>query len=332
VEEKLLEVAHFFYTRVEKRSLPLEASKSLISGHRDIARLMLRRVKKHLSSWIWDSSQVQVYQRYFNYLLVQSSLSLGECFSPFILTSCEEEFREPLLESPNAFKWLRDYFCGLNLESLTSEKEPERLLEKLLGRNEVLVESAFPVSTHIAYMFNPRLFVPITLKMVKALEIEGTGSYLRLVKSLKDRRIKPIEAHAFLRVFYEGSPSKRDFALLLLGVDRELELLLKASELWNMEEFYLAHEVLEEVWSLSREKDKRNYYQGVIRFALALHHYKNGDIRKALKVINRALPQLQNIPPHVRLNAQNLYLSASDMSHKLKNGKPVSSLPTLEVV
>jgi len=341
VEEKILGSAQYFYIHIEKRSLPLEASKALVSsrmhgGSSKVAQSMLERTKKHLSLWLSDSSQVQIYKRYFGYLLKKDSLTLGECFSPFVLVNAWESFYDMLIADREArrgaFGWINEFFGGMEIESVLEEHDPQRMLAELISSIDLPDDHSFYVATHVAYMINPHAFIPITKSTGEAVGVKEPGSYFRLVESTLRKGIKPIEAYAFLHMLYESVPSKRAGAEEILGINRELELLKIAQELWNRGDFYEAHEVLEEVWECTRDREKREVYQGVIRFAIALHHCRSGSPKKAENVLRKALPQMERCKIPMPVNIRELALQASDLLHKLREGRAVEDIPPFRVV
>jgi predicted metal-dependent hydrolase len=52
---------------------------------------------------------------------------------------------------------------------------------------------------------------------------------------------------------------------------------------FNQRDFFEAHEVWEDVWTESSGPERR-FYQGLIQAAVALHHFRNGNVRGALKL------------------------------------------------
>lgn len=336
MEENLLGIAQHLFIRVEKRGLPLEASKALVNlirgrGSKDIALSMLERAKKHLPFWIEDDSQVQVYKRYFNYLSKKEGLLLAEGFSPFVLINCWESF-EGIVGEGNAFERLKGFFLDLRVEELLDTAEPSDLLETLTSRCEAIKGQGFYIATHVAFMLNPHAFLPVTPRMGSVLGIKKVEPYLRLTGSLRERRIKPIEALSLFHMLYENVPPKRRYLEDMLGIDRELELLEEAKALWNSGRFYEAHEVLEEVWKITADPKRKECYQGVIRLAIALHHYKNGETERAVRVLEKAALQLQACNQNLRLNVRDLSLFASEMLRRLRSGEGPGEYPTLRVV
>jgi predicted metal-dependent hydrolase len=73
-------------------------------------------------------------------------------------------------------------------------------------------------------------------------------------------------------------------------------LYLKGIEYFNECEFFEAHEVWEELWTEYRGP-LRQFYQGLIQAAVALHHFGNGNIRGARKVYASSTNYLQAYRP-----------------------------------
>ncbi|MFB3915254.1 MAG: DUF309 domain-containing protein [Terriglobales bacterium] len=65
-------------------------------------------------------------------------------------------------------------------------------------------------------------------------------------------------------------------------------------DLFNAEKFFDAHEVLENVWRATDGPEK-NFLQGLIQAAVALHHHSQQNIEGARSVLLRAL---QNLAPY----------------------------------
>jgi hypothetical protein len=52
---------------------------------------------------------------------------------------------------------------------------------------------------------------------------------------------------------------------------------------FNERDFFEAHEVWEDVWTEASGPERR-FYQGLIQAAVALHHFRNGNVRGATKL------------------------------------------------
>jgi predicted metal-dependent hydrolase len=58
---------------------------------------------------------------------------------------------------------------------------------------------------------------------------------------------------------------------------------LEGLRLFNAEDFFESHEVLEDLWSDTHD-ERRKFYQGLIQAAVALLHFGNGNLGGAKKV------------------------------------------------
>ncbi len=329
IKRQLVDTALQFYTRVEKRGLPLEASKALLNlsrnrVSRDTANSILSKVKENLSLWIGDTSLVQVCKRYINYLIDKDKLSLAECSSPFVLTSSWEVFRGYLFED------LKSFFGEADLENSLEERTPEGRFSRLLETIKLRGLKRLSVASHLAYITDPYTFTPLTVKMLKTLKIKDRDAYMRFNSYVRSIGLRPLEAFALLHMTLEETPSKERAIDTLLGINREKELLREAEQLWNAGRFYEAHEVLEEVWSLSSDRKKREAYQGVIRVAIALHHYSSGEKERSLKVLKKALTQLKE--GRLDLNLEEIASWTEEAIRKLQRGDELQKPPTLRVI
>lgn len=66
-------------------------------------------------------------------------------------------------------------------------------------------------------------------------------------------------------------------------------------ELFNEQEFYECHEVLEDLWMETSGKE-RPYYQGLIQTATAFYHMRNGNLGGARKLFTSGLDYLEPYP------------------------------------
>jgi hypothetical protein len=75
------------------------------------------------------------------------------------------------------------------------------------------------------------------------------------------------------------------------AIDPGREALRHGIELFNRGEYYEAHEVLEGPWRLAKGAE-RDLYQGLIKYAAALHHASREKWRSAFLLLRRAIIQL----------------------------------------
>ncbi|MBI4395304.1 MAG: DUF309 domain-containing protein, partial [Candidatus Omnitrophica bacterium] len=97
-------------------------------------------------------------------------------------------------------------------------------------------------------------------------------------------------------------------------------------ELFNQEEFFECHEVIEDLW-LETQDEYKNLYKGVIQAAVALHHLRRGNLKGAKKLFKTSSGYLSYYPSRtLGLNVEKLL---SDMKICFKS-LDLTSLPKLE--
>lgn len=60
--------------------------------------------------------------------------------------------------------------------------------------------------------------------------------------------------------------------------------LLQAIREFNSREWFECHETVEDLW-IGSEGEVRDFYQGVIQVAVALHHWRNGNFGGAISLL-----------------------------------------------
>jgi predicted metal-dependent hydrolase len=65
----------------------------------------------------------------------------------------------------------------------------------------------------------------------------------------------------------------------------------QAVALFNQQEFFACHDVLEEVWS-ETVGERKELYQGLIHAAVALHHFSEGNLGGARKMYQSTVTYL----------------------------------------
>lgn len=75
------------------------------------------------------------------------------------------------------------------------------------------------------------------------------------------------------------------------------EKYLEGLRLFNEEEFFECHDVLEELWSEVIGEDKR-FYQGLIQASVALFHFGNENFGGARKLYESARKNLDGYPAY----------------------------------
>ena len=111
-----------------------------------------------------------------------------------------------------------------------------------------------------------------------------------------------------------------------------MNLYARGIELFNQEEFYEAHEVLEDVWRLETGPHKL-FLQGLIQVAVAFHHHSTGNTVGARSLLRRATRNLSAYPTtYFDLNLGLFRLALVDWQRALDEGQGVPPFPKLETV
>ena len=74
------------------------------------------------------------------------------------------------------------------------------------------------------------------------------------------------------------------------------ERFLRAIELFDAGEFFACHDVLEDLWS-ETYSDERDFLQGLIHAAVALHHFEGGNLGGARKMFDSQAKYLRPYQP-----------------------------------
>ncbi len=79
---------------------------------------------------------------------------------------------------------------------------------------------------------------------------------------------------------------------------------LRGIELFNHEQFYECHDVLEKIW-LEEVGEERLFLQGMIQVAVAFYHYQNGKRGAARSMLKLAMEKLRavDLVPEGRISA-----------------------------
>ena len=92
---------------------------------------------------------------------------------------------------------------------------------------------------------------------------------------------------------------------------------LEGVRYFNACEFYEAHEVWEELWADCRGPI-REFYQGLIQVAVALHHFGNGNIRGAQKLYHTSRNYLEPFrPTYQGCNLEHLFVEMEECFHEV---------------
>jgi predicted metal-dependent hydrolase len=84
------------------------------------------------------------------------------------------------------------------------------------------------------------------------------------------------------------------------------EQYLEGLRLFNEEDFFESHEVLEELWSDTQD-ERRKFYQGLIQVAVGLLHFGNGNLGGARKLYTSSRAYLEPyLPDYEGIDLQKL--------------------------
>ena len=70
--------------------------------------------------------------------------------------------------------------------------------------------------------------------------------------------------------------------------------LLKGIREFNEGEWFECHETVEDLW-IGSEGEVRDFYQGIIQIAVALHHWQNGNFGGALSLLSGGSAYLRRV-------------------------------------
>lgn len=84
------------------------------------------------------------------------------------------------------------------------------------------------------------------------------------------------------------------------------EQYLEGLRLFNEEDFFESHEVLEELWTDTHD-ERRKFYQGLIQVAVGLLHFGNGNLGGARKLYSSSRAYLEPyLPAYEGIDLQKL--------------------------
>ncbi len=109
----------------------------------------------------------------------------------------------------------------------------------------------------------------------------------------------------------------------------DLHSYARGIRLFNQQEYFEAHEVLEDVWRAAPVNEKK-FLQGLIQLAVALHHHSRGNAVGALSLIKRAANNLAAVPSESRgIHVAALLDALGQCASALERGQALPSLPHL---
>jgi predicted metal-dependent hydrolase len=106
---------------------------------------------------------------------------------------------------------------------------------------------------------------------------------------------------------------------------------LEGIALFNREEFFDAHEVLEDVWRAAPESE-RKFLQGLIQLAVGFHHLSTGNRVGARSLLERGARNLSAYPsPHLGVQLAPLLACTAEWCRALDFNTPLPPLPRIQV-
>ncbi len=72
--------------------------------------------------------------------------------------------------------------------------------------------------------------------------------------------------------------------------------LLRAIDQFNRRDWFDCHETLEYLW-MGQIGETRDFYQGILQVAVALHHWRGGNFRGAVSLLARGAGYLRRVRP-----------------------------------
>ena len=93
--------------------------------------------------------------------------------------------------------------------------------------------------------------------------------------------------------------------------------LLKAFGEFNRGEWFACHETLEDLW-VGEQGELRDFYQGILQIAVALHHWRNGNFPGAITLLEGGTGYLARVSSICqRIDVAGLMEAGNRMREKL---------------
>lgn len=93
--------------------------------------------------------------------------------------------------------------------------------------------------------------------------------------------------------------------------------LLQAFGEFNRAEWFECHETLEELW-VGEEGEMRDFYQGVLQVAVALHHWREGNFGGAVRMLEGGTVYLRRVGKTCQqMDVSGLVVAADRMREEL---------------
>jgi predicted metal-dependent hydrolase len=103
--------------------------------------------------------------------------------------------------------------------------------------------------------------------------------------------------------------------------------------LFNRQEFYAAHDVLEDLWLPDKHGADGNFYKGLIQLAGAFVHLQKNRLRPSAALFKLARTNLEKYPPrHANLDLTAVLGLITDWLHRLEQGEFIVNPLTAQTV
>jgi hypothetical protein len=115
--------------------------------------------------------------------------------------------------------------------------------------------------------------------------------------------------------------------------------LLLAIRQFNSGQWFECHETLEELW-LDEQGETRDFFQGVLQIAVALHHWRNGNYGGAISLLNGGVKLLSGVSgacmwvdvARLISDANRTREALEELGRERMNELPTSLVPKLRTV
>jgi len=103
-------------------------------------------------------------------------------------------------------------------------------------------------------------------------------------------------------------------------------------DLFNRREFFVCHEVLEEIWMPERGP-RRRFLQAIIHFAVAFYHDQRSNPLGASRQLRKGLRKLAPyLPSHEGIDTAQLYSDGLAAVEKTEAGATLADYPQIQLV
>ena len=110
------------------------------------------------------------------------------------------------------------------------------------------------------------------------------------------------------------------------------ERVLHGIELFNSRQFFVCHEVLEEVWTPERGP-RRLFLQSLIHLAVGLHHWERANVAGATRQFRKGLRKLAAYLPECEgIDTATLHADALRALQGMEEGTHEWAYPTMRMV